>query len=130
MLSCETGAVLTRKRKALCSCETGTVAVHAKGPLLTCEMQRVATEVCMHACFFWQEYEQARGKYIIDKELMKSMQEHAVVLHPLPRVDEVCVCACGKYDKSACVRLCQSMRAVPFWMSESSHLLSCSLLHA
>eukprot|EP00983_Pelagomonas_calceolata_P095452 1158010-Pelagomonas_calceolata.AAC.8 len=36
-----------------------------------------------------QEYEQARGKYIINKELMKSMQKQAVVLHPLPRVDEV-----------------------------------------
>ncbi|KAF5838551.1 plastid aspartate carbamoyltransferase [Dunaliella salina] len=36
-----------------------------------------------------QEYEQARGKYVINKELMKSMQKHAVVLHPLPRVDEI-----------------------------------------
>jgi len=36
-----------------------------------------------------QEYEQARGKYIITRELMESMQKHAVVLHPLPRVDEV-----------------------------------------
>ena len=29
------------------------------------------------------------GKYIIDKELMKILQPHAVVMHPLPRVDEV-----------------------------------------
>ena len=32
---------------------------------------------------------QARGKYIIDKTIMDIMQRHAVVLHPLPRVDEV-----------------------------------------
>jgi len=32
---------------------------------------------------------QARGKYIIDKAIMDIMQKHSVVLHPLPRVDEV-----------------------------------------
>ena len=32
---------------------------------------------------------QARGKYIIDRTIMDIMQKHAVVLHPLPRVDEV-----------------------------------------
>ena len=35
------------------------------------------------------DYEQARGKYIINKSVMDCMQEHAVVLHPLPRVDEI-----------------------------------------
>ena len=35
------------------------------------------------------EYEQARGKYIIDRAVMDCMQEHAVVMHPLPRVDEI-----------------------------------------
>ncbi|KAJ9528420.1 hypothetical protein QJQ45_020290, partial [Haematococcus lacustris] len=36
-----------------------------------------------------QEYAQARGKYIIDVELMKKMKKHAVIMHPLPRVDEI-----------------------------------------
>ncbi|KAG2435363.1 hypothetical protein HXX76_007436 [Chlamydomonas incerta] len=34
-------------------------------------------------------YNAARGKYIIDKELMQILQPHAVVMHPLPRVDEI-----------------------------------------
>lgn len=37
-----------------------------------------------------EEYERARGKYIIDSELMKILPKHSVVMHPLPRVDEVC----------------------------------------
>ena len=36
-----------------------------------------------------EDYESARGKYIIDLELMKTLKEHAVVMHPLPRVDEI-----------------------------------------
>ncbi|MEW6749826.1 MAG: aspartate carbamoyltransferase [Candidatus Latescibacterota bacterium] len=35
------------------------------------------------------DYEQARGKYVIDARLMDCLQEHAVVMHPLPRVDEI-----------------------------------------
>ena len=35
------------------------------------------------------EYEQARGKYIVDWSVMDCMQKHAVVMHPLPRVDEI-----------------------------------------
>jgi aspartate carbamoyltransferase catalytic subunit len=35
------------------------------------------------------DYEQARGKYIIDKSVLDCMQKHAIVMHPLPRVDEV-----------------------------------------
>lgn len=34
-------------------------------------------------------YEQARGKYIVDKNVLQVMQKHAVVMHPLPRLDEV-----------------------------------------
>lgn len=34
-------------------------------------------------------YEEARGKYIVDKDVMNAMQKHAVVMHPLPRLDEV-----------------------------------------
>uniref|UniRef100_A0A9I9D7A8 aspartate carbamoyltransferase n=2 Tax=Cucumis melo TaxID=3656 RepID=A0A9I9D7A8_CUCME len=36
-------------------------------------------------------YEQARGKYIVDKNVLKVMQRHAVVMHPLPRLDEITV---------------------------------------
>jgi hypothetical protein len=32
---------------------------------------------------------QARGKYIINADIMKQLHKDAVVLHPLPRVDEV-----------------------------------------
>ena len=34
-------------------------------------------------------YEEARGKYIVDQNVLDVMQKHAVVMHPLPRLDEV-----------------------------------------
>ncbi|GLT83589.1 hypothetical protein SLE2022_018680 [Rubroshorea leprosula] len=34
-------------------------------------------------------YEEAQGKYIINREVLKVMQKHAVVMHPLPRLDEI-----------------------------------------
>ncbi|EOA30741.1 hypothetical protein CARUB_v10013880mg [Capsella rubella] len=34
-------------------------------------------------------YEAARGKYIVDKDLLGVMQEKAIIMHPLPRLDEV-----------------------------------------
>ncbi|KAJ3693382.1 hypothetical protein LUZ60_008862 [Juncus effusus] len=36
-------------------------------------------------------YESARGKYIVDKNVLNVMQKHAVVMHPLPRLDEITV---------------------------------------
>lgn len=36
-------------------------------------------------------YNKARGKYIVDKGVMNALQKHAVVLHPLPRLDEITV---------------------------------------
>lgn len=36
-------------------------------------------------------YEEARGKYIVDKNVVGVMQKHAVVMHPLPRLDEITV---------------------------------------
>ena len=36
-----------------------------------------------------EDYEKAKGKYIIDRELMKLLKKEAVVMHPLPRVDEI-----------------------------------------
>ncbi|XP_054776294.1 aspartate carbamoyltransferase 3, chloroplastic [Prosopis cineraria] len=34
-------------------------------------------------------YEEARGKYIINKDVLGVMKKHAVVMHPLPRLDEI-----------------------------------------
>lgn len=36
-------------------------------------------------------YEAARGKYIVDQDVLDVMQKHAVVMHPLPRLDEITV---------------------------------------
>ncbi|XP_061360498.1 aspartate carbamoyltransferase 3, chloroplastic [Gastrolobium bilobum] len=36
-------------------------------------------------------YEEARGKYIVNQDILKVMQRHAVVMHPLPRLDEITV---------------------------------------
>ncbi|KAI4332037.1 hypothetical protein L6164_016978 [Bauhinia variegata] len=36
-------------------------------------------------------YEEARGKYIVSQDVLKVMQKHAVVMHPLPRLDEITV---------------------------------------
>ncbi|KAK4491745.1 hypothetical protein RD792_002520 [Penstemon davidsonii] len=36
-------------------------------------------------------YEEARGKYIVDLDVLNVMQKHAVVMHPLPRLDEITV---------------------------------------
>lgn len=36
-------------------------------------------------------YEAARGKYIVNQDVLNVMQKHAVVMHPLPRLDEITV---------------------------------------
>lgn len=36
-------------------------------------------------------YEEARGKYIVDRDVLNMMQKHAIVMHPLPRLDEITV---------------------------------------
>lgn len=36
-----------------------------------------------------EDYAAARGKYIIDKQLLGTLKRDAVIMHPLPRVDEV-----------------------------------------
>lgn len=36
-------------------------------------------------------YEEARGKYIVDSRVLEVMPKHAVVMHPLPRLDEITV---------------------------------------
>ena len=35
-----------------------------------------------------EDYERARGKYIIDSRTMQALPKSSVVMHPLPRVDE------------------------------------------
>jgi aspartate carbamoyltransferase catalytic subunit len=35
------------------------------------------------------DYAAARGRYVLDKEILKKMRKDSVVLHPLPRVDEI-----------------------------------------
>jgi aspartate carbamoyltransferase catalytic subunit len=35
------------------------------------------------------DYEQARGRYIIDQSVLDHMRPHAIIMHPLPRVDEI-----------------------------------------
>ncbi len=35
------------------------------------------------------DYEQARGQYVIDTSILRCMKKDAIVMHPLPRVDEI-----------------------------------------
>ena len=37
----------------------------------------------------YEEYEKVQGSYVIDKALMETAPDDMVVLHPLPRVDEI-----------------------------------------
>ncbi len=36
-----------------------------------------------------EDYEQARGRYVVDMQVMEALSEQARVMHPLPRVDEI-----------------------------------------
>eukprot|EP00271_Cylindrocystis_brebissonii_P007493 TRINITY_DN21068_c0_g1_i1.p1 TRINITY_DN21068_c0_g1~~TRINITY_DN21068_c0_g1_i1.p1 ORF type:complete len:393 (-),score=59.55 TRINITY_DN21068_c0_g1_i1:269-1447(-) len=36
-----------------------------------------------------EDYNAARGKYIVDKRVMGALPRHGVILHPLPRLDEI-----------------------------------------
>ncbi len=36
-----------------------------------------------------EDYEKAKDKYIIDKNILKLMKKHAIIMHPLPRVNEI-----------------------------------------
>jgi aspartate carbamoyltransferase catalytic subunit len=38
-----------------------------------------------------EEYEAARGQYVIDAEAMRRLNPDAILMHPLPRVDEITV---------------------------------------
>lgn len=36
-----------------------------------------------------EEYERLRGVYVVDQAMMRRLPEHSVVMHPLPRVEEI-----------------------------------------
>ncbi len=36
-----------------------------------------------------EDYEEARGIYVIDEEILRLMKRDAIVMHPLPRLDEI-----------------------------------------
>jgi aspartate carbamoyltransferase catalytic subunit len=36
-----------------------------------------------------QEYNKVKGSYTIDKQILKNAKEDAIIMHPLPRVDEI-----------------------------------------
>ena len=36
-----------------------------------------------------EEYEKAKGVYIIDNKIMSILSKDSIVMHPLPRVDEI-----------------------------------------
>lgn len=36
-----------------------------------------------------EDYEEASGQYIIDRKILAAMKDTAIVMHPLPRVDEI-----------------------------------------
>lgn len=46
-----------------------------------------------------EEYEKARGIYIIDKEILDVMKDNSIIMHPLPRVDEIALTV--DHDKRA-----------------------------
>jgi aspartate carbamoyltransferase catalytic subunit len=64
-------------------------------------------------------YDECKGKLIIDAALCTKLKPHAVLMHPLPRVDEIAVevdkdpraayfrqAANGLYVRMALLRLC------------------------
>lgn len=36
-----------------------------------------------------EDYLECKGKLVIDEQLLPKLQRHAVIMHPLPRVDEI-----------------------------------------
>lgn len=54
-------------------------------------------------------YEEARGKYIVDKGVLNAMQKHAVVMHPLPRLDEVHAMLYCNHNRSTLLQYCYSL---------------------
>jgi aspartate carbamoyltransferase catalytic subunit len=38
-----------------------------------------------------EEYVKVKGSYIIDSAMVKKMKDDAIIMHPLPRIDEISV---------------------------------------
>ena len=38
-----------------------------------------------------EEYVKEKGSYVIDSPMVKKMKDDAIIMHPLPRVDEISV---------------------------------------
>lgn len=66
-----------------------------------------------------EQYDACKGQLIIDERMCNKMQRHAVIMHPLPRVDEITVgvdgdpraayfrqARNGLYVRMALLRLC------------------------
>ena len=51
------------------------------------------------------DYEKAKGKYIVTADTLRQMKRDAIVMHPLPRVDEVRRCRPrGRCADSGCYK--------------------------
>jgi aspartate carbamoyltransferase catalytic subunit len=54
-----------------------------------------------------QDYEKARGKYIVTRAVMDALPRKAIVMHPLPRLDEITT-ECDDDPRSAYFRQAQN----------------------
>lgn len=52
-----------------------------------CYMTRVQKERFLTT----EEYEKAKGQFILDKENVELMKDNAIIMHPLPRIDEITI---------------------------------------
>ena len=50
---------------------------------------------------------QVRGSYVLTPKVLTKAKEKMIVMHPLPRVDEIrCVCVCMRMCVCVCVCVC------------------------
>lgn len=76
-------------------------------PLAACNLPPLSPTLAGTALCRPDDYEKAKGKYIITPDTMKQLRKDAVVMHPLPRVDEVrglAGAALGVLGHRACAR--------------------------
>lgn len=53
------------------------------------------------------DYEAARGRYVVTPDVMRALPAHGVVMHPLPRLDEITV-ECDADPRAAYFRQAQN----------------------
>ena len=68
-----------------------------------------------------EEYEKQKGRYALSSALVDSMKEGSVVMHPLPRIDEI---AEDIDDSPKAAYFRQAANAVPMRMALLKHTLS------